>query len=91
MPGVFGVLFADPKDANAPEPSPKAVEAPDVGEDIFVVARGDMALKGFDRPCDDVSPPNRLEVKERAACSGLPSCCSLLEEDSGGLLALLCN
>ena len=32
VPGVFGVLFADPKEANAPEPSPKAEEPPVVGE-----------------------------------------------------------
>ncbi len=45
-PGVFGVL-TDPKEANAPDPKPKAEDAPAEGE---LVARGEMALKGFDLP-----------------------------------------
>lgn len=59
LPGDFGVL-ADPNEAKAPEPSPKAEEAP--GEATPpVVLRGAMALKGFDLPCEEPSPPNRLD------------------------------
>lgn len=47
-PGVFGVL-AEPKEANAPDPKPKADEAPAEGDGAFVV-RGKITLKGFDRP-----------------------------------------
>jgi hypothetical protein len=51
LPGVFGV-FAEPKEANAPEPRPKALEAPLVGDVITpgVVAECD------DLPWDEVSP-----------------------------------
>lgn len=42
VPGVLGVFAVDPKDANAPEPSPKAEEAPVVGEETFVVVKGDI-------------------------------------------------
>jgi hypothetical protein len=59
LPGDFGV-FEDPKDANAPEPSPNALDAPVVGEGTTFVG-GDIALKGLDLPCDDVSPPYRFE------------------------------
>ncbi len=59
LPGDLGV-FEDPNDANAPEPSPNALDAPAVGEGTTFVG-GDIALKGFDFPCDDVSPPYRLE------------------------------
>lgn len=47
--GVFGVFAEDPNDANAPDPRPKADEAFIDGEDA-PAERGDMALKGFDRP-----------------------------------------
>lgn len=47
-PGVFGVL-AEPKEAKAPDPKPKADEAPTDGEGAFVV-RGEIALNGLDRP-----------------------------------------
>lgn len=43
-PGVLGV----PKDAKAPEPRPKALEAPEDGEDT-PADRGEMALKGLER------------------------------------------
>jgi len=59
-PGVFGVLEA-PKDANAPDPRPNALEAPVVGEAREVV-EGDMALKGFLLLCDEVSPFLRPNV-----------------------------
>lgn len=53
-PGVLGV-FADPKEANAPEPRPNALDAPAVGDAIEVV-EGDMAAKGFLLLCAEVSP-----------------------------------
>lgn len=63
--GVFGV-FDDPKLANAPEPKPKAEEAPALGETKAPLPPELILLKGFDFPCDDVSPPKRFEdVKVR--------------------------
>ena len=53
-PGVFGV-FAAPKDANAPDPSPNALDAPAVG-DAREVVEGDMAPKGFLLLWDEESP-----------------------------------
>lgn len=56
FPPDLGVL-ADPNDAKAPEPKPKALEAPLVGD-----ARPPPdALKGLALPCAEVSPPWRLE------------------------------
>ena len=52
-PGVFGVL-AEPKDANAPDPRPNALDAPTVGE--ARVVEGDMALKGFLVLWEELSP-----------------------------------
>ena len=59
VPGVLGVLAADPKEANAPEPSPKAEEPPVVGEASPPGVNGGIALNGF-RPPWDESPPNRF-------------------------------
>lgn len=62
VPGVLGVL-EEPNDANAPEPRPKAEEAPVVGEATLVVATGAMRLSGgltSDVPSDMPFPPNRL-------------------------------
>ena len=73
VPGVFGVL-ADPKDANAPDPRPKAVEPVVVGEARPGPVNGDMALNGFLPPCDEVSPPKRLaaeNVREGDSCFSL--------------------
>jgi hypothetical protein len=53
-PGVFGVFVA-PKDANAPDPRPNALDAPAVGETREVV-EGDMAPKGVLLLWDEVSP-----------------------------------
>lgn len=58
FPPAFGV-FADPNDANAPDPKPKALDAPPVGETNPLPG---VALKGFALPCDDVSPPWRFEA-----------------------------
>ena len=61
LPGVLGVLAEDPKEANAPEPSPNAEDAPfGVGDDKFVVLRGEIPLKGFGLALAGVSPPNRF-------------------------------
>ena len=54
-PGVFGV-FAEPKDANAPDPRPNALDAPVVGEATEVEVEGGMALKGFLVLWDELSP-----------------------------------
>lgn len=56
-PGVFGV-FAEPKEANAPLPKPKAEEAPADGD---FVADGDRAENGLDLFCEEESP-YRLDV-----------------------------
>ena len=48
-PGVFGVLDGAPKDANAPEPRPKALDAPTVGDGMAGDASG-MELNGLDFP-----------------------------------------
>ena len=58
LPGVLGVLAEDPKDANAPDPSPKAEDAPVVGEATVVVVNGEMPLNGLDFPLAEPSPPN---------------------------------
>jgi len=57
VPGVLGVLPEDPNDANAPDPRLKAeeAEAPDVGDDMPDVLKGEIALKGFRLP----SPPTK--------------------------------
>jgi hypothetical protein len=55
FPGVLGVL-AEPKEANAPDPSPNAVDALGETSPPGVV----MGLKGFLPPCEELSPPNRL-------------------------------
>lgn len=57
VPGVLGVFAEDPKDAKAPDPRPKADEAPLVGEAAFVVVKGAMPLNGLDLPLRDPSPP----------------------------------
>lgn len=44
-PGVFGV-FVEPKEANAPDPRPNALDAPAVG-DAREPVEGDIELKGF--------------------------------------------
>lgn len=57
VPGVLGVFVAEPNDAKAPDPSPKAVEAPVVGEAMVPVDKGGMALKGLERPPWEEPPP----------------------------------
>lgn len=55
-PGVLGA----PNEAKAPEPKPNADEA-FVEGDATPPERGDIALKGFERPWE-LSGPNRFEV-----------------------------
>jgi len=62
VPGVFGVLVAEPNEAKAPDPSPKAVDAPVVGDDMPLVVRGVTELNGLVRPCDEPAP-KRFEVE----------------------------
>ena len=57
VPGVLGVFAEDPNDAKAPEPRPKAEEAPLVGEAALVVVKGAMPLNGLDLLLKDPSPP----------------------------------
>jgi len=63
VPGVLGVLPAEPNDAKAPEPSPNADE-PVVGEASPGPVMGERAVKGFRPPCEDVSPPKRFEAEK---------------------------
>ena len=84
--GVFGV-FDDPKLANAPEPRPKAEEAPAMGDAKAPLAPGVRLLKGFDFPCDGASPPNRFEDVKVRGDSGLDV--SLLARDVDADLTLL--
>ena len=59
LPVDLGVL-AEPNEANAPEPRPKALDAPPVGEARLPPPGVVTELKGFAFPCDELSPPNRL-------------------------------
>lgn len=58
FPGVLGVLVVDPKDANAPEPSPNAEEAP--GDAVMLVFNGEAPLGNAARV--GVSEPVRFSV-----------------------------
>lgn len=60
VPGVLGVLAEDPKEAKAPEPSPKAEEAPDVGDATLVVVKGAIPLNGLVLLLKEPSPPKRF-------------------------------
>lgn len=88
VPGVFGVFAAEPNEAKAPEPSPKADEPPVVGEDMPLVVSGATELKGLFLPCDEVLP-KRLELeKSRGAWPSLPSCLSVLSMANDSLPTL---
>ena len=60
VPGVLGVFALDPKDAKAPEPSPKAEDAPVVGVDMPVVVNGDMPFSGLALSPALASGPSRF-------------------------------
>ena len=88
VPGVRGVLVDEPNDANAPEPKPKAEEAPLVGEATFVVVRGAMPLNELPF---ELSPPKRFAGWYERDPSDLFDSFELLLElfvDSASLLEL---
>lgn len=78
VPGVLGVLADKPKDAKAPEPRPKADEAPGVGEATLVVVKGVMPLSE-DLALGVLSPPYRLLAEKVRDPSGLPFSLLVLE------------
>lgn len=87
VPGVLGVLADEPKDAKAPEPRPKAEEAPFVGEMTPVVVTGAMPLRDGLPPAV-CSPPNRLVAEYGRELSGLLFSLLVLEVDREILLEL---
>ncbi len=90
-PGVLGVLAEDPKDAKAPEPSPNAEEAPELGDETLVES-GEIALNGFDLPCEELSPPKRfVDVNVRGESVLLLLVVSELLVEIEGLLVLQNN
>lgn len=75
FPPALGVL-AEPKDANAPEPRPKAVDAPGDTRPppgVVIELKGLLLLS-----CDELSPPNRLAKEALLRAEG--------EDSLGGLL-----
>jgi hypothetical protein len=62
VPGVFGVLLAEPKDAKAPVPSPKLGAALPDGEATLEAFSG--ALRGLRVPWELSPPPKRDFVAE---------------------------
>lgn len=87
VPGVFGVLEADPKEAKAPVPKPNADEAPEVGEEMLLVVKGEMLLKGLRPPCELSAPPKRLDP-ENMREEGLGSLLSFSDVARESLLEL---
>lgn len=87
VPGVFGVLLTDPKDAKAPEPSPNAEEPPVVGEARAPGVNGEMVLKGLRPPCDDVAP-KPFAVAENVRAGGCSFWFSDCEVERESLLVL---
>ena len=87
VPGVLGVLVDEPKDAKAPDPRPKAEEAPLVGEETPVVVTGAMPLSGVLPPIP-CSPPNRLLAEKECGLSGLLVSLVVVEVDREFLLEL---
>ena len=71
VPGVFGVLADEPKDAKAPDPKPKAEDAPAVGEATLEVVKGVMPLREDLLP-EVPSPPCLLVAEKVREPSGLP-------------------
>lgn len=67
VPGVFGVLVAEPKDPKAPEPKAKAEAPPVVGEATELALSGVFALKGL-----------LLLEDTNLFCPDCPSCRSVL-------------
>lgn len=89
VPGVLGVLLADPNDANAPEPRPNADEPAVVGDDSPGPVMGERALNGLRPPCEDESPPKRFVAENvRWGGSGLSLLWPELVMDRESLLVL---
>lgn len=86
VPGVFGVLAADPNDAKAPDPRPNADEAPEVGEATELAVNGAFELKGLPFP-PDVLPKRRGP----GGAPSLPSCRSDLSMERDSCPALFMN
>lgn len=80
--GVFGV-FADPNEAKAPVPSPKADEAPTPGD---LIEAGEAALNGC---ALDVESPNRLLENGRDESALDVSLASMSRVDRVGLSLVL--
>lgn len=87
VPGVFGVLLADPKDAKAPDPSPKAEEPPVVGDASAPGVNGEIPLNGLRPPCDDVLP-KPFAVAENVRVGGCSDWWSDCVVDRESLLVL---
>lgn len=77
LPPDFGV-FAEPKEAKAPEPRPNAL----VGE----ATPPGVVLKGFDLACDGVLAPERLENEDESVAE--EPLCPLLGVVNDSLLVL---
>lgn len=91
VPRVLGVFVVDPKDAKAPDPKPKAEDAPDVGEATAVVLSEVMPLAALALPPKAPSPPNFLDAEYVRVASGLLLSFELLLElavDKDSLLEL---
>ena len=92
VPGVLGVFAVVPKDAKAPEPSPKAEDAPVVGVEMPVVAKGVMPFNGLAfPPVPAPSVPKRFAAEYVREVSGLVLSLLLLfefEVDRDSLLEL---
>lgn len=88
VPGVLGVLLAEPNEAKAPEPRPKAEEPPVVGDARAPGVKGEMALKGLRPPCEEVSPPKRFAVAENVRVGGWSDGASDGAVDNESLLVL---
>ena len=91
VPGVLGVLAEDPKDANAPDPSPNAEDAPVVGDATVEALKGEIPLNELGLPLVEPSPANRFAAEYgREDSLLLPSLVVLfgLEVDRESLLEL---
>lgn len=64
VPGVFGVFVAEPKEAKAPEPKPKADDAVEFGDATLEVLKGAIVLNALPRPWEELSPPKRFELEK---------------------------
>lgn len=86
LPEVFGVFADDPKEAKAPEPRPKAFEAPAEGDET-PAERGEIAVKGLERAWE-LSGPKRFDEWLRGRSSLAPPSLSLPDTESDSLLEL---